>query len=50
VLSRTLKTGRNPVLRLTGLDNSKDTYIAAMAVDVDGVRYFSNEIMLPSGN
>lgn len=49
VLARTLKTGRNPMLRLTGLDNSKDTYIAAMAVDVDGIRYFSNEIMLPAG-
>ena len=50
VLARVLKTGRNPMLRLTGLDNSKDTYIAAMAVDVDGIRYFSNEIMLPAGN
>jgi hypothetical protein len=46
VLARVLKTGRNPMLRITGLDNAQDTYIAAMAVDVDGVRYFSNEIML----
>lgn len=46
VLARTIKNGRNTLLRITGLDQTKDTYFAAVAVDVDGIRYFSNEIML----
>lgn len=50
VLARTLKTGRNPMLRITGLSNAHEYTFAAMAVDVDGIRYFSNQITLPQGD
>jgi len=49
VLSRTLKNGRNTLVKITGLSNFEDYYFAVMAVDVDGIRYFSDETMLLHG-
>jgi hypothetical protein len=46
VLARTIKNGRNTMVRLTGLSDATDTRFAVVAVDVDGVRYFSNEVTL----
>lgn len=46
VLSRTLRNGRNTLVKITGLDRTLTTYFAVMAVDANGVRYFSNEYRL----
>lgn len=48
VLARTLRSGRDTVVKLTGLDSSVTTYFALMAVDVNGYRYFSPEYTLES--
>lgn len=47
VLARTIRNGRNTVVKITGLDDANDYYFAAVAVDIDGIRYFSNEVLLP---